>query len=53
MLCNILKVYQFIVAANNNCIHINKGEIKILFWNLQGKTSHALRGAESSRIKYK
>ncbi len=24
---NILKVFQFIAVANNNCIHVNKGEI--------------------------
>ncbi len=27
MLWNILKVVQFIAVANNNCIHVNKGEI--------------------------
>ncbi len=49
MLWNILKVFQFITVSNNNCIHIIKGEIYFFFFfKLQGKTSHALRGAESS-----
>ncbi len=51
MLWNILKVFQFIAVADNNYTHVNKGEIYILFWKLQGKTPHALRGAEGS-IKY-
>ncbi len=49
---NILKVVQCIAVANNNCIHVNKGEIWIWFWKLQGKTSHALRGAGSCTIRY-
>ncbi len=34
MLRNILKVVQFISVANNNCIHMNTDEIKILFLKL-------------------
>ncbi len=47
MLWTILKVFYFIAIANNNCIHVSEGDIWILFWKLQGKTSHALSGAES------
>ncbi len=52
MFWNIFKVFQFIAVANNNCIHVNKGEIWILVWQLQGKISHALRGAESSTLQW-
>ncbi len=47
MFWNILNVVHFIDVANYNYIHINKGEILILFGNLQNKTPHALAGAGS------
>ncbi len=42
----IKSVLLYCIVNNNNCIHVNKGEIQILFGKLQGKTSYALRGSE-------
>ncbi len=52
MLWSILKVVQLIAIANNNYIHISKGDIYIVFWKLQDKTPHALRDARSSTVVY-
>ncbi len=37
---NLINVVKIIAIANNNSIHINKGEILNLFWELQGKKYH-------------
>ncbi len=44
------KVVRFIALANNNYIYVTRGEIKILFWTIQGKTLRALTGAWGSTL---